>query len=379
MRVAVLGAGRVGKAIAADLAADEQFQVTVADVSEQALGALAGRQRITTVRADLADAAAVARVVAEHDLAVGAVPGPMGFATLKTVIEAGVNVVDITFCEEDMLGLDQLAKERGVIALVDCGVAPGSDNVILGYLETLFDRVERFSCYVGGLPVARHWPYEYRSVFSPIDVLAEYTRPARLVENGEVVVREALTERELLNFPGVGTLEAFNTDGLRSLLHTCKVPHMKEKTMRFPGHAELMMILRETGFFGEQPVKVGKASVRPLDLTARLLSSAWHLPEGEEDITVMRVEVEGLHHGRRLRRRYDLLDRFDRSTGTTSMARTTGYTCTAALRAVASGLYTTRGVSPPEYLGRAPGCYDFVMAELGKRGIHFTEQEEMLH
>lgn len=378
MRVIVLGAGRVGRVIARDLAALDGWSVTVADVSRQALAELENSGGIATVRADLERADEVARVVAGHELAIGAVPGPMGYATLEAVIRAGVNVVDISFFEQDPFPLDELAREREVIALMDCGIAPGASNLILGHQETRLERVERFACMVGGLPTVRHWPFEYRAVFSPIDVLAEYTRPARLVVGGEVVVRPALSEVEPVDLPGVGTLEAFNTDGLRTLLGTSSVPNMAEKTLRYPGHAERMRMLREMGLFGEQPVDVGGGKVRPIDLTARLLFPEWELKEGEEDLTVMRVDVEGRREdGRRVRVRHDMLDRLDRATGATSMARTTGYTCTAAARAVAEGLYAEPGLSPPEYLGRTPGCYDFVMRHLAERNVRFevTESE----
>jgi len=272
-----------------DLAAADRFDLTVADVSQAALDRLAATG-LKTERADLAVGGEIARLVTGHDLAVGAVPGPMGFATLGRVIETGVNVVDISFFEEEPWPLNQLAMDRGVIAVMDCGVAPGCSNLILGRAEASWERVEAFRCYVGGLPVARHWPYQYRVVYSPIDVLAVYTRPARLVEGGEVVTRPELTEIEALDFDEVGTLEAFNTDGLRTLLKTSKVPEMKEKTMRYPGHCEQMCMLRDTGFFDSDPIEVGGANVRPIDVTAELLIPAWQLEEGEEDVTVMRIE-----------------------------------------------------------------------------------------
>jgi saccharopine dehydrogenase-like NADP-dependent oxidoreductase len=251
-------------------------------------------------------------------------------------------------------------------------------NLILGHLETVLDTVDRFACYVGGLPVERRWPYEYAAVFSPIDVIAEYTRPARVVEHGRVVTHPALSGQELLDLPGVGTLEAFNTDGLRSLLRTVSIPDMSEKTLRYPGHAERMRMLRETGFFSEKPVDVAGQRVRPIDLTSRLLFPAWQLGEGEEDLTVMRVEVEGRREGVRRRHTFDLLDRFDRASTTTSMARTTGYTCTAGVQAVVRGLYREPGLAPPELLGRAAGCYDLFMSHLEQRGVRFRHQESVL-
>lgn len=373
MKIVVLGAGRVGSAIARDLAAEGEFEVVAADLSQGALDRLAESSGIATRRTDLGDPAEVAAAVRPADLVVGAVPGSMGFATVKRVIECGKPIVDISFFEEDPLLLDDLARDKGVTAVVDCGIAPGCGNIILGYLETVLERLHSFECLVGGLPVVRTWPYEYKAVFSPADVIEEYTRPARYVSHGRVVSMPALSEPELIDFPGVGTLEAFNTDGLRSLITTVKAPFMKERTLRYPGHIEKMRMLRETGFFRKEPVDLPGGRVSPLELTAKLLFHEWRLGEGEEDITVMRVTVEGEKEGRKVRHVFDLLDRYDAATGITSMARATGYTCTAGVRAVARGLYRRPGISPPEFLGREPGCYLFVMQELAKRGVVFRE------
>ncbi len=374
MRVVVLGGGRVGGAIVRDLA--PEFDITVVDASEASLARLAGVAGVTGVRANLADPAEVRRAVEPADLVVGAVPGDMGLATVRAVLEAGRNIVDISFFPEDPFLLDDLARRAGRVAVVDCGVAPGCDNIILGYLETQLDAVDAFTCYVGGLPAVRTRPWEYKAGFSPIDVIAEYTRPARYRRGGEEVIMPALSEAELMDFPGVGTLEAFNTDGLRSLLTTMKVPSMIEKTLRYPGHIDRIRLLRDAGFFSTEPVDAGGVRVRPLDVAARLLFPAWQFAEGEEDLTVLRVIVEGRRGGEAERHTFDLLDRYDPATGTTSMARTTGYTCTAGVRMVAGGLFARKGISPPELVGREPGCYDFVMAHLAARGIVFAETVE---
>ena len=376
MKVIVLGAGRVGEAIVRDLAASGRFDLTVADVSHKTLDRLAAEGGLTTVQVDISKPGEVARVVAGHDLAVGAVPGPIGFATLARVIECGVGAVDISFFEEDPWQLNQLALDRGVTVVVDCGVSPGSSNLIVGRLEAEWEKIDAYRCFVGGLPVARHWPYEYKAVFSPIDVIAEYTRPARMVERGELIQRPALTEIEHLDFDEVGTLEAFNTDGLRTLLKTLKAPEMKEKTLRYPGHAELMKMLADIGYFGEDPIEINGVPLRPIDLTAKLLIPAWQLGEGEKDITVLRVEIDGVRGAQKVRRRYDLLDRFDTELGVTSMARTTGYTCTAMVNAIAEGLFSEPGLSPPERVGRDAACYDYIFNYLGQRGVQFKVSEE---
>jgi lysine 6-dehydrogenase len=377
-RILLLGAGRVGSAMARDLAGE--FEVVVADTSAENLGRLAGTPSLRTERADAADAGALRELLGDADLVVGAVPGPMGFATLRSVLEAGRDVVDISFFEEDAFELDALARANGCIAIVDCGVAPGCSNLILGRHASEMDTVDRFWCAVGGLPVIRTWPYEYRAPFSPIDVIAEYTRPARFRRGGREVTMPALSEAELVDLPGMGTLEAFNTDGLRTLLRTMPGPaDMVEKTLRYPGHAERMRMLRETGFFGESalPLADGTA-VRPIDVTSTLLFDAWRFAEGEADITVMRIVVEGTAGGGRVRHTWDLLDRYDAETGTSSMARTTGYTCTAAVRLVAAGRYSRAGITPPEVLGGEPGCAAFMLDDLARHGVVFEHREDRL-
>ncbi len=367
--IVVLGAGRVGSAMARDLATE--FKVTVADRSETALARMA-TARLTTRKADLATPAGVQTAVADADLVVGAVPGFMGFATAKAVLEAGKTLVDISFFDEDCFELDALAKAKNLTAVVDCGIAPGCGNIILGDAASRWDRVTRFECLVGGLPVVRTWPYEYKAGFSPIDVIEEYTRPARYVKEGRTVTLPALSEPELLDFAGLGTLESFNTDGLRSLIQSFpEIPDMKEKTLRYPGHIEKMRMLRESGFFRKDRIRVGDVEVSPLDLSTALLFPMWFMQEGDEDFTIMRVVVEGEQGGRTVRTELNLLDRYDPATKTTSMARTTGYTATAAVRLVASGGFARKGISPPEFIGRTPGGWDFIRAELAKRNVVF--------
>jgi saccharopine dehydrogenase-like NADP-dependent oxidoreductase len=380
MKIIILGAGLVGSPMALDLAADPDFRVTVADRDAQALKKLIARQRtgqaLEVVTTDLGDPGGVYSLVAGFDMVINAMPGFMGFQTLKAVIEAGKNVVDIAFFIEDPFALDELAKKKNVTAIMDMGVAPGMCNVLIGHANHLLDETENVLYMVGGLPVEREWPWEYKAVFSPIDVIEEYLRPSRFVENGRMIVKPALSDPELIDFPGIGMLEAFNTDGLRSLANTISCPNMKEKTLRYPGHIEKMRILRETGFFNNQEIEVKGVKVRPLDLTTKLLFPMWKLEEGEADLTVMKVVVEGKKEGKKVRYAWDLLDRYDPVTGIHSMARTTGYAATMALRMVANGLYTRKGISVPEFIGRQPECVEFLLAGLRERGVIYVSRSE---
>lgn len=381
-RAIILGAGMVGSVMAMDLARDGAFNVTIADLRDEALGAARARApEIETVKADLSDPAAVRKLVAPFDLVLGAGASRLGFQTLRAVIEAGKPYCDIAFMPEDAIDLDGLAKSKGVVAVVDCGVAPGMSNMLAGYGAARFETCESIEIYVGGLPCERRWPFEYKAAFSPSDVIEEYVRPSRIVERGQVVVRPALSEPELLDLPGVGTVEAFNTDGLRSIARTMRVPNMKEKTLRYPGHIGLMRVLREMGLFSQAPVELpgadgGTVRVRPLDLTSRLMFPMWTYAEGEQDLTVMRVSVTGVKGGRRSRLVWDLLDFYDPATRATSMARTTAFPCVIVARMLARGEITGAGVLPPELLGPRPGVLDKVMAELAARGVRYAHREE---
>jgi len=374
MNVVVLGAGLVGRPMAQDLALDDDIRVTVVDKQPEVLEKIAASNpQIAIVNADLSSPQAATAVVSEFDLVLNAVPGHLGFETLKAVIAAGKNVVDIAFFPENPFDLDALAKDNGVVAVVDCGVAPGMSNVLIGHVDHLLDRVDSVLIYVGGLPEIREWPYEYKAGFSPIDVIEEYTRPARYVENGQLVVRPALTDPEFIDFPNVGTLEAFNTDGLRTLAVTIDAPNLKEKTLRYPGHIEKMAVLRETGFFDTEPLEIGGTSIRPIDFTTKLLFPRWKLEPGDVDITVFKVIVEGEADGAAKRYTYEMFDRYDEHTGVHSMARTTGYTATVAVRLLAAGLYTAPGITPPEFLGRDDACVSFLLDGLKQRGVEFRE------
>ena len=375
----------VGSVIAADLAKTRGFKVRAYDASE------ASRERcehanivnggrassLTTFEADLSDPKEISRIVKDADIVVGALPSRFGLQALETVIAAKKNYCDISFMGEDAIDLNAFAKKKGVTAVVDMGVAPGMSNVLAGFACQHLDTVDRIEILVGGLPVHRHWPYEYKAGFSPNDVLEEYTRPSRIVENGRVVIKEALSEPELIEFPRIGTLEAFNTDGLRSLATTLDVPNMIEKTMRYPGHIELMRVLRETGLFSLEEIELKDGTrVKPRDVMAHLLFPKWTYDDMEPDLTVMRVTAEGIHSKVPTRLTWDLLDYLDPETGFTSMSRTTAFPAAAMARMIARGDFKARGVIPPEFLVKKKGVVDQLMADLSKRGIEFTARVE---
>jgi lysine 6-dehydrogenase len=375
-KAVVLGCGKVGSVMARDLVESEGWSVLSVDPSAESLAQVEGRDGIETLCADCSDQAVVRDVAERHDIVIGALPSTLGYRAMETTIETGTPMCDISFMTDDFLALDGLAKERGVTVIADCGVAPGMSNMLSGWGASKLDRADDVEILVGGIPRERFLPWEYKAGFSPYDVIEEYVRPSRVVVNGEIVIKEALSEPELIDFPGVGTLESFNTDGLRSLADTLDVPNMRERTMRYPGHIALARAFRDTGLFSEEPVEVNGVEVVPRALLAKLLFPKWTFEPMEEDITVMRVVVEGELDGVPTRLKWDLLDRLDPATGFTSMSRTTGFTCTVVARMILDGTLDTPGVFAPEMIATRDGILDTILAGLAERGVHYTAQME---
>lgn len=372
MTIAVLGAGMVGRAIALDLA--ENYTVSSFDLDDSNLHLLKSNNAgINTVQADLSQFEKYSKWLTGFDLVITAVPGFMGYKTLEAVVNTGKNVVDISFFPEDALQLDELAKKKNVTAITDCGVAPGMSNFIIGRWNEEM-KIDSFACYVGGLPKERKPPFQYKAPFSPVDVIQEYLRPARLVENGKIVTKPAMSDRELLEFKNAGTLEAFNTDGLRSLIYTMKhIPDMLEKTLRYPGHIDLIIALKQAGFFNESPpLDFDGKKITPLDFTSKLLIDEWKLEPDDEEFTVMKVILRS----KARTTVYDLYDQYDPVTKTSSMARTTGYTCTAAANLILKGLFTKKGIFPPELVGTEKSCFDFVLHYLAERNVNWIKSEQ---
>jgi saccharopine dehydrogenase-like NADP-dependent oxidoreductase len=373
MKIAVLGTGLVGGPMVKDLLTTKTMEIIAVDLHPSQLNRLPDHPHLTKQCVDLSDAAEVALVTKEADLVISAVPGFMGFATVKNLLEARKNVIDISFMPEDPESLNDLAIQKGVFAVVDCGVAPGMSNILLANATLELDEAIDGKIMVGGLPVIRNKPWEYKAVFSPADVMEEYTRPARVVVNGTEIVKEPLSEVEWIDFEEAGTLEAFITDGLRSLARTLNIRNMSEKTLRYPGYTEKIRLLKDSGFLATTPVTANGLTITPLEYTSALLFPKWKLEPGEEDITVMQIYVEGKKSGKQKRITWDLFDRYDPITGVHSMARTTGYTATSVARILQNGYTIQPGILFPEKLGSDQQFTMDLLEELKRKDIFYRK------
>ena len=226
-----IGSGMIGQAMALDLA--ESHKIHLADLKiENVRKEIKEHPAIITYNLDVLDKQKLSSFIEKADIVLLAVPGYLGYSALETIISSGKDVVDISFSPENIMKLNDIAIQNNVTAIFDAGVAPGLPNYIFGYHDS-FEDIKSFKYYVGGLPKFPKQPFNYKAPFSPIDVIEEYTRPARMIINGKLMTKPALSGIENINFKDSLMLEAFNTDGLRSLLHTMShVKNMSEKTLR---------------------------------------------------------------------------------------------------------------------------------------------------
>jgi lysine 6-dehydrogenase len=375
MRVLVLGSGMMGAAIAQDMGDnDEVSEVVLADLDRKKVDAAVARLRSDNVsgrRLDVKDVQATKKLMKGFDVAVCALPEGLNIYASKAAIGAKVHIVDLAYGHRQ-LEFDGPAKKAGIAIVLDCGVAPGITNILAAHGASLMDEVDDIRIICGGLPQKPLPPLGYRITWSTWGLINMYCGKARIVRDGKIVQVDAMSDLERIEFPGMGELEAFTTDGLSTLLVTMKgkVKNMVEKTARYPGHAEKIMAMRDLGLFDTNPIDVGGVKVVPRNMAVSVLDKT--LRRGDaRDVTVLRVDVAGKKDGKDVERSFVMVDRFDEKRGVTSMARATGYTAAIVARMVARGEIGERGVVPPE--NAVLKVFKKFLSELENRGVRIRE------
>jgi lysine 6-dehydrogenase len=367
LKVLVVGCGKVGSEIARDLARDSEVDsVIAADTQPENLKRLSGREKITTRRLDISQKRAVQQAMQDADLVCGALPGRIGFQVMAAAVAAGRDTVDISYTPENPFRLDKKAREKEIVVVPQCGVAPGFTNMCVGDAYRKLGAISRVKIFVGGLPRKPVPPLNYRIVFSLEDVVNEYSRPVNVIENGRRKLVEPLSGRGFLNFPSVGRLEYFLTDGLGSLPRSYpKVREMFEYTLRYPGHADMMNTLRSLGFLDRTKVRVNGSDIEPRTLSIALLRETMSLGK-PEDLLALKVTVEG--RGRRIAS-YQVLDYYDSRSKVSAMARTTAYPCTSVALLVGRKKFSRFGILPPERIAQDKEHFGNVLSRLREHGI----------
>jgi len=379
MKMLVLGAGLQGCACAFDLLRDpEVSRVTIADLQPERMSRFLARTedpRLVPVTLDVTDHAAVLEVMKDHDAVLSAIPyyfnGPMA----RLAVEAGCHFADLggnTEIVMEQKKLESDARAKGLSIMPDCGLAPGMVNILAAEGIRRLDVADRVRIYVGGLPQHPEPPLNYQIVYSLEGALDYYTTPSWILRDGKPVTVDALSELEDVEFPTpVGTLEAFHTAGGISTMPFSfegKIREMEYKTLRYPGHADLMRAVREMGLLDLTPVMVKGKEIVPRDAFIASVSPKLTKPEGR-DLVALRVVVSGTKGGVPLTTTFDLVDRYDEVHGISAMMRCTGYSLSVTGLVQARRQVIRFGVTTPD-----EGMpYDRYVEMLAGRGVVIRE------
>ena len=379
MRMLVLGAGLQGSACAYDLLQNTAVTgVTIADLHPDRLPPFleaARDARLKPVKLDVSDEQAVRQTMQGHAAVMSAIPyyynGPMA----RFAVESGCHFADLGGNTEIVMEQKKLhdqAKARGVSIIPDCGLAPGMVNILAAEGIRRVDRADTVKIFVGGLPQNPEPPLNYQIVYSLEGALDYYTTQSWVVRGGQPAQVDALSEIEYVDFPApVGRLEAFHTAGGISTMpfaYAGKLDAMEYKTLRYPGHADVMRPIRDLGLLSLEPIEVKGQRVVPRDVFIAAVTPQLRKPEGQ-DLVALRVEVAGAKDGKPLRTVFQLIDRYDTEHRISAMMRTTGYSLSITGQMQADGRVTAKGVHTPDEAMPFRGYVD----ELARRGIRFEE------
>jgi lysine 6-dehydrogenase len=375
MRMLVLGAGLQGSACAYDLLQNPDVsQVRLADLRLEHLPEFLkphSGPRLIPTTLDVRDRDAMLALMRESDAVMSAIPYYFNLQLAECAVEAGVHFCDLGGNTEIVFqqkALADQARAKGVTVIPDCGVAPGMVNILAEHGIRQLDDVASVKIYVGGLPQNPEPPLNYQVVYSLEGVLDYYTTRSWVLRAGERSQVTALSEREPVEFPApVGTLEAFHTAGGLSTMafrYEGKIPEMEYKTLRYPGHAQIMEMIRELGLLDVDPVDVKGQKVAPRDVFVATVGPKLTKPHGR-DLLALRVIVRGTKDGRPAERRFDLVDRYDEANGISAMMRTTGYSLSITGQMQVRREVGPAGVWTPDECIPA----EAYIGELRKRGI----------
>lgn len=379
MKIAVLGAGLMGKEVARDLVNSSGVEaVALADIDFNRVEFVCRQlnvQMLNGYRVDASDPTELSTFMACYDVVINALFYSFNTIVVEAAIEAGVHCVDlgghIGNVTDQVLMKDKNARQRGVTIIPDLGVAPGMINILSGYGMEKLDRGQAIKLYVGGIPVRPEPPLEYNHVFSMEGLLDHYTAPASIIRNGNKQRISSLTEIEKIYFDRFGPLEAFHTSGGTSTLSRSfpNLDTLEYKTIRYPGHAEKFKLLVDLNLTDKNySVDVNGQNINPRTVLLKTLDPIVDLKE-KDDAVLLRVLVEGLRAGKSSAYTYEMITLKDRESGVTAMARATANTISVVAQMAASGEIQKRGVFPPEQI--VPGA-SYIEA-MAKRDVHITE------
>ncbi|PYS45914.1 MAG: saccharopine dehydrogenase [Acidobacteria bacterium] len=374
MKILVLGAGRMGLGAAYDLAHSADVEaVTLADLDIERARAVVETiksDKLTPAHIDVTNSPQVIELMRGHDAAISCVVYHHNLRLARAAIEARTNFCDLggnNGVVADELALDEDARRASVNIIPDCGLAPGMVSVLVAHGAARFERLDEIHIRVGGLPQQPKPPLNYQLIFSIEGLINEYVERARVIRKGRIIEVDSLTEVERLEFPQpFGAMEAFQTSGGTSTLPESFLGQVQEldyKTIRYPGHCEQFRLLVDLGLASSEEVEIDGVRATPRKILGEMLMR--NLPADEPDAVLIRVEFRGVSEGAERELRYDIIDRFDESTGLSAMMRTTAFPASIIAQMIARGETKQKGAVLQEL------CIplDEFVAALAKRNI----------
>jgi len=388
MNILLLGAGMQGKAALHDLwrnpevtkivAADGDLPALRRHVRERGYG-----DKVACESVAAENPASILRLMAAHpDVVIDLLPSRFSPLVGQAALRSRVHLVNTVYVLPGMRELAADIAAAGLTFLPEFGMDPGIDLVLLGRAVGLFDSIEAIDSYGAGVPeeAASRNPIRYKVTWTFAGVLRAYMRGGRLVRGGRIVEiggREMFSPENIheITIPGLGRFEAYaNGDAVpyaRALgIDPSRLQGLGRYACRWPGHCAFWKKLVDLHLLDDEPLTVDGVTVNRRRFLAAAMEPYIRLGEKERDVAVIRVDVTGMKHGKRMRAVLQVIDRRDLATGFTAMSRTVGYTASIGAQLIGSGQIGQRGLLSP--VRDIP--YDLFKGELAGRGIHISEE-----
>jgi len=378
MRLLSIGCGYIGSVLAEELIHGLDFEeLIISDSGKEKIEETAKKlgERVVPLQLDITDYSNLLEVIENADLVIGLSPGRLGFNVMKACAEKKKDLVDLSFMAEDPFVFQKSASDAGVIIVPDCGVAPGLSNILIGRSSSQLDEVEDVSIFVGGLPQKPVPPLNYKVTWCVEDLFEEYTRKAKIIRNGKMVEVDALEGLEEIEFEGLGRFEAFFTDGVRTLHNTIKAENMWEKTLRYPGHAEKIKLIKKFGLLEKEPI--ASLNTSPWEFMIKFWEENLSFIEAR-DLVLMRIGVSGRKDSAKILYTYEMIDYFDERKNITAMGRSTAYTAFAVIKLIIEKRIAQKGVVSPEILGMDKKIFAEIRHILKERNLEIKEKTESI-
>jgi saccharopine dehydrogenase-like NADP-dependent oxidoreductase len=378
MRLLSIGCGYIGSVLAEELVQGLDFEeLIISDSTKEKIEETARKlgERVVPLQLDISDYSNLLEVIDNADLVIGLSPGRLGFNVMKACAQKKKDLIDLSFMAEDPFVFQESAHDAGVIIVPDCGVAPGLSNILIGRSSSQLDEVEDVSIFVGGLPQKPVPPLNYKVTWCVEDLFEEYTRKAKIIRNGKTVEVDALEGLEEIEFEGLGSFEAFFTDGVRTLHHTIKAENMWEKTLRYQGHAEKIKLIKKLGLLEKE--SVSSLNMSPWEFMIKFWEENLSFFEAK-DLVLMRIGVSGRKDSAKILHTYEVVDYFDERKNITAMGRSTAYTAFAVVKLVIEKRIAQKGVVPPEILGMDKKIFEEIRHILKERNLEIKEKRERI-